>query len=237
MKVAIIGATGYGGLELIRFLHNHPEVEKMDLFTSSEEGVIFSSKYGHLLNIQDVPLQKIDYETLENYDVVFTSTPSGVTSKLLPPLVGKGPKLIDLSGDYRLKNLQDYEKWYKKDPAPQEIVDQSVYGLTEWNEKNIKDICADKSRTLTKFVPPTLDEVKEYCKERNNKVDPEKWFDFYKSKGWMIGKNKMKDWKAAVRTWEKSDNIKSTTSKTPNKGNFDQRKYDNDYFDKLYKEV
>jgi len=139
MKVAIIGATGYGGLELIRFLHNHPEVERMDLFTSSEEGVIFSSKYGHLLNIQDVPLQKIDYETLRKYDVVFASTPSGVTSKLLPPLVGRGPKLIDLSGDYRLKNLQDYEKWYKKEPAPSEIIEKSVYGLTEWNEKNIKE--------------------------------------------------------------------------------------------------
>jgi N-acetyl-gamma-glutamyl-phosphate reductase len=139
LKVGIIGATGYGGLELIRFLHNHPEVKQMDLFTSSDEGVIFSSKFGHLLNIQDVPLQKIDYETLMNYDVVFTSTPSGVTSKLLPPLVGKGPKIIDLSGDYRLKNLQDYEKWYKKEPAPQEIVDKSVYGLTEWNEENIKE--------------------------------------------------------------------------------------------------
>lgn len=50
---------------------------------------------------------------------------------------------------------------------------------------------------------PTIEEVKEYCIERKNAVDPEKWFDFYSSKGWMIGKNRMKDWKAAVRTWEK----------------------------------
>ncbi|HWL11738.1 MAG TPA: N-acetyl-gamma-glutamyl-phosphate reductase [Ureibacillus sp.] len=138
MKAGIIGATGYGGLELIRFLHNHPEVEKIDLFTSSEEGAIFSSKFGHLLSIHDTPLQKIDVETLANFDVVFTSTPSGVTSKLLPPLVGIGPKLIDLSGDYRLKDLSSYEKWYKKTPAPEAIVKESVYGLTEWNEANIK---------------------------------------------------------------------------------------------------
>lgn len=54
------------------------------------------------------------------------------------------------------------------------------------------------------FVPPTIDEVKAYCLERNNSVDAEKWFDFYSSKGWMVGKNKMKDWKACVRTWERN---------------------------------
>lgn len=53
-----------------------------------------------------------------------------------------------------------------------------------------------------KFTPPTLEEVEAYCKERDRGVNPSKWFDFYTSKGWMVGKNKMKDWKAAVRTWE-----------------------------------
>ncbi|MEK9199140.1 N-acetyl-gamma-glutamyl-phosphate reductase [Ureibacillus sp. 179-F W5.1 NHS] len=138
MKVGIIGATGYGGLELIRFLHNHPEVQQIELFTSSDEGAIFSSKFGHLLTIQDTPLQKIDIETLAHLDVVFTSTPSGVTSTLLPPLVGVGPKIIDLSGDYRLKDLEVFEKWYNKQPAPKQLVKQSVYGLTEWNERNIQ---------------------------------------------------------------------------------------------------
>lgn len=54
------------------------------------------------------------------------------------------------------------------------------------------------------FIPPSVDEVRAYCKERGNKVDPEVFVDFYQGKGWMVGKNKMKDWKAAVRTWEKS---------------------------------
>lgn len=139
MKVGIIGATGYGGLELIRFLHNHQEVERIDLFTSSEEGVIFSSKFGHLVNIADTSLQKIDYEALEKFDVIFTSTPSGVTSELLPPLIGKGPKLIDLSGDFRLKDAASYEHWYGKKAAPAEAIAKSVYGLTEWNAENIKD--------------------------------------------------------------------------------------------------
>jgi len=138
MKVGIVGATGYGGLELIRFLHNHPAVEHIDLFTSSEEGVLFSSKFGHLVTLKDLPLQKIDYEALVKLDVVFASTPSGITSELLPPLVGKGPRLIDLSGDFRLKDPISYEQWYGKKAAPLEIIQQSVYGLTEWNAHHVK---------------------------------------------------------------------------------------------------
>lgn len=139
MKVGIIGATGYGGLELIRLLNTHPEVEKIELFTSSDEGSIFSSRFGHLFTIHDDSLKKIDQEALASFDVVFTSTPSGVTSSLLPPLVGSGPKLIDLSGDYRLKQPDLYKQWYKKNPAPFDLLQESVYGLTEWNEERIRE--------------------------------------------------------------------------------------------------
>ena len=62
----------------------------------------------------------------------------------------------------------------------------------------------DTNVSKKKFVPPTVEEVRAYCQERNNKVDPQKFVDFYSCKGWMVGKNHMKDWKAAVRTWEKS---------------------------------
>jgi len=72
-----------------------------------------------------------------------------------------------------------------------------------------------------KFTPPTLEEVQAYCKERNNNVDAQKWYDFYQSKGWMIGKNKMKDWKACVRTWEKPDKQKKSGF-----DNFEKRTYD-----------
>lgn len=67
-------------------------------------------------------------------------------------------------------------------------------------EKDIKNNSVQKKRT--RFSPPTIDEVKAYCKERNNNVDAERFIDYYNSNGWMVGKNKMKDWKAAVRTWE-----------------------------------
>lgn len=61
-------------------------------------------------------------------------------------------------------------------------------------------------------IPPLIDDVKDYCKERNNGVDPNVWYDFYSSKNWMIGKNKMTDWKAAVRTWEAKRNQQGAQS-------------------------
>lgn len=67
-----------------------------------------------------------------------------------------------------------------------------------------KEVSKDTSKRKN-FIPPTVDEVTAYCQERENYVDPEKFIDFYASKGWMVGSNKMKDWKAAVRTWEKKD--------------------------------
>ncbi|KXH87045.1 N-acetyl-gamma-glutamyl-phosphate reductase [Sporosarcina sp. HYO08] len=138
MKIGIIGASGYGGLELLRLLHNHPEVEKIDLFTSSDEGTVFSTRYSHLLSMYDQPLLKLDQEQFANLDVIFSSAPAGVASELLPPLLENGTKLIDLSGDFRLKDAAQYAAWYKKEPAPQHAVDKSVYGLTEWNEEAIE---------------------------------------------------------------------------------------------------
>lgn len=73
-------------------------------------------------------------------------------------------------------------------------------------------------KTQVKFTPPTLEEVTAYCKERGNDVNAEKWFNHYTTVGWMVGKNKMKDWRAAVRKWENSDyDRKPTTQTNPNK--------------------
>lgn len=68
-----------------------------------------------------------------------------------------------------------------------------------------KDSIGKVNNNIGRFTPPTLEEVTEYCQERKNNVNPQKFIDFYESKGWMIGKNKMKDWKASVRTWENKD--------------------------------
>ena len=87
----------------------------------------------------------------------------------------------------------------------------------------------------TRFVPPTLEEVKAYCEERNNGIDPHRFVDFYSSKGWMIGKNKMKDWRAAVRSWERINKEQQKKIQDRNKFNqFEHNEYD---FDKLEKEL
>lgn len=70
------------------------------------------------------------------------------------------------------------------------------------NQNNTKS--TTRARTREKFTPPTLEDVAAYCRERKNNVDPQRWLDHYTSNGWRVGKNPMKDWKAAVRTWERS---------------------------------
>ena len=80
----------------------------------------------------------------------------------------------------------------------------------EINNRGNSDESPSRSTKTPRFVPPTVEEVRDYCIERNNFVNPEAFVDFYSSKGWMVGKNKMKDWKAAVRTWEKGENRQAT---------------------------
>lgn len=82
--------------------------------------------------------------------------------------------------------------------------DIAGYGINSTDIVNVNDVVIDKAGKRTTFVPPTVEEVRAYCRERRNNVDPETFVDFYTGKGWVVGKAKMKDWKAAVRTWEKN---------------------------------
>lgn len=92
-----------------------------------------------------------------------------------------------------------------------------------------KDIEKDKNNNK-RFTPPTIEEVKAYCQERGNSVDPETFVDFYESKGWCVGKNKMKDWKACVRTWEKN-------RKTEKKNQFNDFKQSDYDWDEINREL
>lgn len=104
--------------------------------------------------------------------------------------------------------------------------------VTQSNATDIdKDIDIDKRKDIPKgiskrkcFTPPTVDEVRAYCQERGNNIDPQRFVDFYESKDWHIGKDKMKNWKAAVRTWESRD--KQTTPKQPNEKTWGAKIYD-----------
>ncbi len=88
--------------------------------------------------------------------------------------------------------------------------------LSTGNRHAIEEKKEGKNKRINntgRFEPPDVETVRAYCQERGNKVDPQAFVDFYESKGWMVGKNKMKNWKAAVRTWEKEDQRRSQTRK------------------------
>jgi hypothetical protein len=93
------------------------------------------------------------------------------------------------------------------------LVDKpSLKMCTDNTNINITNTNLTDSNTKVGFVKPTIIDIKEYCKERKNNVDCETFFDFYESNGWKVGKNSMKNWKASVRTWEKSRNNKNNTN-------------------------
>ena len=103
----------------------------------------------------------------------------------------------------------------KDSRASQTMAKMPVYVNVNVNE-NEKDIPEKKyKRKEVRFTPPTLDEVRAYCQERHNSVDPDQFIDFYISKGWMVGKNPMKDWKAAVRTWERQNHNGGRRTQSP----------------------
>ena len=97
-------------------------------------------------------------------------------------------------------------------PEPNENVNENVNVNVNDNEKEKESPSAIPKRKPTAFTPPTLEEVKAYCAERRNDVDPQRFVDFYASKGWKVGNQAMKDWRAAVRTWERSETARSGTT-------------------------
>ncbi|MFZ4450457.1 N-acetyl-gamma-glutamyl-phosphate reductase [Salibacterium aidingense] len=136
MKAAIVGATGYGGIELIRLLHSHPEIESIAVFSSSQEGKTMAESYPHVSEIVNLTLGDIQPEHVQEHDVVFLSTPPGVSAELSGKLVSE-TKVIDLSGDLRLKDPNTYNEWYGRESAPEPLLQKAVYGLTEWHKQEI----------------------------------------------------------------------------------------------------
>ncbi|KAA9027537.1 N-acetyl-gamma-glutamyl-phosphate reductase [Niallia endozanthoxylica] len=137
MKVAVIGTTGYGGIELLRILHSHPVFQIQSIHSTKGEVPIWK-EYPHLFNINDQVLEVINPEEIaEKSDLVFLATPSGVSGQLAAQFAEFNIKLVDLSGDLRLKNTDEYTQWYKHEAAPKEIIDKAVYGLTEWRREQV----------------------------------------------------------------------------------------------------
>ncbi|QHT48349.1 N-acetyl-gamma-glutamyl-phosphate reductase [Halobacillus sp. ACCC02827] len=139
MKAGIVGATGYGGIELFRILQAHPNIQTITLYSSSQAGEYFEDIYPQMNSGTKHELKDVEPEKMkQEQDVIFLATPAGVSSKLTPQLAGSRAKIIDLSGDLRLKDAESYSRWYKKEPAASNVLQTAVYGLPEWNKEAIR---------------------------------------------------------------------------------------------------
>ena len=140
IKAGIIGATGYAGAELVRLLTAHKNVEIVWYGSRSYIDKRFSEVFGNFFNIVDEKCLDDNMDELSKMaDVIFTATPQGFCSSLVKEDILKNTKIIDLSADYRIKDVDIYEKWYGlKHPTP-EFIKEAVYGLCEVNRESIKN--------------------------------------------------------------------------------------------------
>ena len=140
ISAAIVGGTGYTGIELIRLLSAHPEVS-IDLLTSrTEAGKRADEIFPSLRGISDIVFSDLGdktLSTLQQCDVVFFATPHGVAMKQAEALTQAGVKVIDLAADFRLQSLADFEHWYQQSHACPELLKTAVYGLPELNRDKI----------------------------------------------------------------------------------------------------
>ena len=140
IKVGIIGATGYAGAEIARILLGHPEAEVVWYGSKSYVGEEFASIFGGFFKIIEDKCLDDNMEELANeVDVVFTATPQGLCASLINEDILSKIKVIDLSADFRLKDVAEYEKWYKIEHKAPSYIEEAVYGLCEINRDKIKD--------------------------------------------------------------------------------------------------
>ena len=138
IKAAVLGATGYAGIELVRLLSNHPEVSIEILGSQSFDGQKLSDVYQNFEHILEKECEKLDLEKVKNCDVAFTALPHGASKEVIPKLLEQGVKVIDLSGDYRYDDVKVYEEWYGEPHSSPELLAESVYGLCELHREKIK---------------------------------------------------------------------------------------------------
>jgi N-acetyl-gamma-glutamyl-phosphate reductase len=139
IPVGIIGASGYGGVQLVKLLLEHPNLKIAYLGGDRSAGQEYKSLYPHLQSV-DLTIEKIDLEAIASRcEVVFLALPNGLACDIAPILIEKGCKVLDLSADYRFSNLDTYTQWYKKDRSDRHLASTAVYGLPELYRQKIKE--------------------------------------------------------------------------------------------------
>ena len=138
IKVGIVGGTGYTGVELLRLLANHSDVEVSVITSRSEEGIRVADMFPNLRGHYDLAFTVPDVDVLSGCDVVFFATPHGVAMSMAPELVKRGVRIVDLGADFRIKDVELWSKWYKLEHTCPDLVAQAVYGLPEVNREAIR---------------------------------------------------------------------------------------------------
>ena len=139
VKVGIIGATGYAGNELVRLLMGHKEVEIMGYGSRSYIDKKDAEVYQNMFEIvEDTCLDDNMEELASKVDVIFTATPQGFLAGVLTEEILSRVKIIDLSADFRIKDVRTYEKWYKIEHRSPQFIEEAVYGLCELNRDKVK---------------------------------------------------------------------------------------------------
>ncbi len=139
IKVGIIGSTGYAGQELVRILLGHKDAEIVWYGSRSYIDKDYSDVYGNMFKIVDAKCMDDNMQELSKQaDVIFTATPQGLCASLVNEEVLSNAKIVDLSADYRIKDVATYEKWYGIEHKSPQFIDEAVYGLCEINREDIK---------------------------------------------------------------------------------------------------
>ncbi|KXZ70984.1 N-acetyl-gamma-glutamyl-phosphate reductase [Acinetobacter venetianus] len=138
ISVGIVGGTGYTGVELLRLLLRHPQAQVRVLTSRTEAGKVVADMFPSLRGHTDLEFSDLNLENLKQCDIVFFATPHGVAMRHAEELISAGTKVIDLAADFRLQNLDQFEKWYGMQHHCPAILKESVYGLTELNREKIK---------------------------------------------------------------------------------------------------
>ena len=138
IRAGIVGGTGYTGVELLRILALHPGVEVTVVTSRSDAGVRVDGLYPNLRGHIDAVFSLPEVENLAECDVVFFATPNGTAMLMAEALLARGVKVIDLSADFRIKDVKVWEKWYGMTHASPDLIAEAVYGLPEVNREAIK---------------------------------------------------------------------------------------------------
>ncbi len=139
IKAGIVGGTGYTGVELLRLLAVHPEVELAVITSRSEAGKAVADMFPNLRGRVSLQFSAPDRESLQACDVVFFATPNGTAMGMVPELLEAGVRVIDLAADFRLKDPVEWEQWYGIPHTCPELLAEAVYGLPEVNRGALRE--------------------------------------------------------------------------------------------------